>query len=433
MFAAQTQAAPRDRLVLLCREYGADSQTVLVPLTRAELADRWGVSRGTVQRFLTRRMASGEVIATAPLTLNAAAIIGTERPQLQLLVNRTTSEPPDDSPGGAGAVRSNSPGVDPWLKSIREALIAAAEAGCTETALALEARLYERLARQDPPGAGQPKGPRDRGARVEGLLRDQRATSSTILVARSSSEEELEGIIPSNSNDADAARPVAQISRADIAHDAQEALRSAEAPEDVVAVVVRRLTNAELRSTGATPAWMRSPAWQAPVWSQEDVADLQGCWIEAFDCPLAGDPLLALQLWPPAQAKEAVAILAGDSNVRSPLGRILEAAVWGYHKHFPPRFATHDNWMVGANRLWELNEAEAWFAGNPDLVIEHLRTLAEHPNRNEEELLDILGIHLLKGSLTVAELEALDCHCWTSAEIAAAADRVERALAGDRS
>jgi hypothetical protein len=178
-------------------------------------------------------------------------------------------------------------------------------------------------------------------------------------------------------------------------------------------VVMKRLHGRVLNNpSDATPAWDR-PKWDpSRQWSGNDREQLVAVWQHHQLGQLTTDTATALELWSPPTATTAVELLAQRSDTRNPSGRLLDAAIWGYHAFFPPSqpaAPTTPSWKNIAQALAQFSDREP---------IDHLQSYVRDPERLEQKA----AVAIATGRIRLDDLAPLRLEPAELTKIAQAAD-----------
>jgi len=412
--------AVADRLASLCEEFAQPGQTTVdIPLSQAALASRWQVSASTVNKFIRTCEEKGQIVSRKPLRLDPSTIVGRNRRPVLTLVESATQ--------ASGAIESTisdrllSQPPEHWVEAVQEALIQAASNGHLDVVLALEERLFSRRITPMPaPFTGVP-------ARIDSSESTIRASNGAVL---SQSREEFEGI-PSNSHDRDSntategadSRLAVSNGESSFRAVTHRTLKELRVEPEIIDLVARRIGSSELRAEGTTPAWLR-PGYSAPTWDDQLVEQLSKTWSDLTHSELAAHPKLALQLWSPDEARHALEVLADSDQVREPMGQLLEAAVWGYHKYFPIDLDTASSLTVRRAEIQKAREilASTHHYPTPSSVVERMK--GQISENNPTRALLFMAAHYLSGVISAQELAEIDGFDLDAADIEAEAQRV---------
>jgi len=355
------------RLANLVEEFSDGADLIQVPLNQADLAIRWGISRGSVQDFLRRHERTGTVVSRSPLVID----IGPSRPNLRLVDTASISPTAPTGHGHDSQVDDDqSTQSSDLLDRCLDLMLEAAAVGDIALALALKQAVLTTATNQPAPD------PRQTRADPRKPAPDPRKPAQTR--ALSSLEPEKKYFF-STSED----HPPAQ-TRA-------RPTPPAFLPAQTKAVMEKRLNGKPTNILAeCTFAWDR-PGWSLTKWTSQDHVEINRFWKQqGFSCDLTSDALAALLAWSPTQASTAIKVLAGRTDTRNPAARLLAAAVWGYHSFFPTTTPPVSSQTVCSERLRSLSQVLQQM--DRSTLFEHLDSFAE----NEAELLDrvALAIHL---------------------------------------
>jgi len=395
------------RLADLIAEFKVDGQDdVLVPITQSALAERWGISAGSVQDFLRRNEQSGTIVSRSPLIIRT-------RPPLRLVSDNTSVPAAADiiidvrtaetaEPAGTGDVKD----VD-LVERCLDLMIDAAAAGDLDLARALKAAALTGI----PSADGPIKTRVYAGDRPAQTRANPRESAQTRVL-----EEEIEK---------------KTFSSGSLAADFADAVpaKSAGLPKTTISVVTRRLAGKDLTNAAeCTPAWKRSNWSSTPRWDEADEASIGRYWHQKLEpAELTADALAALQLWPPADAAAAIDILAARTNTRNHSARMMDAAVWGYHSFFPPTITTHHSPTNDRNRLERLSNHLQTL--DVDTLMLHLESCAEDP----DDLKTRTGLALHLGLITTERINDTQFMAWMIPDIEHHARHLTSILEGDKS
>lgn len=375
------------RLCQLVEEFGhlVVNGNIHLPLTQAELAARWSISRGSVQDFLRRHQETGAVVSRSPIVIRAQNGAPTLR-----LVSTTEMSQPDIIPSATANTTSSVNGSPSLAERCIDLLIDAAHQGDLELAHALKQAVLQSVA---PPSQNLP-------AQIRANPRET-AQNRAVEVK----ELEKKGFFSSSLHECAVAG-------------------TAHLSAQTRALVSKRLKGRSPSPDAKfTPSWDRE-AWPISAWSDNDKDAIRRYWDE-HDLPkLSNDALTALQLWTPDRAATAIKILSRRSDTRNYSARIMDASIWGYHAFFDlnPGDTNSASTRTELSRLQTL--ASHLQAFSPELLIGHLESIVESP----EDLEDRVGLAVYLGLIDASQVAALPFITWTSVEIDSLAHAVGQLL-----
>lgn len=323
----------------LAHEYGrAGAVTVTVPVSQVDLARRWSISPSSVQNLLRRSEDAGLIVSRSPLVIDV-----------------TTLDAGVQSETCSSATQSGTPSevrpLDPPPEALR-----------TDTSTNLTAELIDLLIRASAEGNGRLV------SALRSAVLDLTASHSRVeqTVQRGAenadprtakSAKNADPRIPNRGNNQNLERELPSRSPSS---STKESAFSAEirdqVDDDSVIRVVDKITRGKRAALGrrSTPAWRR-PTWSGELLEACDQQAIRMTWRDAgFDESLDDDVITALRMWPAAAACEAIRTLSAHRcDTERPQGRLLAAAVWGYHLFFPlnpsqaiSRVDTETHWVT---------------------------------------------------------------------------------------